>query len=173
MKLGCLLFLVASCGFRSAANSPDAAPVPDGGVAGMWRFDTAAEFGAVGHAVQDMTIEARGSLTPNAYTYGGLVAHGLQGMALWQHGMTDWTKLATVTPAGAGMWQGESFANTDVLAHLGITNKMMMTVWFEGEVWLQAGSTETFTLTGNDVAFFQLAPPGTTVYGPVLSLIHI
>lgn len=133
----------------------------------MWMFDSAADFAAAGHAVNDMTIEARGSLTPNAYTYGGLVAHGLQGIALWQHGDASWTKLATVTPSGAGMWRGESFAKASVLEHLGITNKNVVTVWFEGEVWLAAGSTETLQLAGNDVAFFQLARPATTSYGPV------
>lgn len=130
-------------------------------------FDSAADFAAAGHAVSDMTIEARGSLTPNAYTYGGLVAHGLQGIALWQHGDTSWTKLDTVTPSGAGLWRGESFGSGSVLEHLGITNKNVVTVWFEGEVWLDAGSTETFKLTGNDVAFFQLAPPGAASHGPV------
>ncbi len=141
--------------------------IPQGGVSGAWMFDTAADFGAPGHAVQDMTIEGRGALTPNAYTYGGLVAHGLQGVTLWQHGDTSWTKLDTVTPSGAGLWRGESLASGDPLAYLGITDKSRISVWFEGEVWLEAGSNETFKLTGNDVAFFQLAPPGTAMYSPV------
>jgi subtilisin-like proprotein convertase family protein len=42
-----------------------------------------------------------------------------------------------------------------------------MTLWFEGEVWLEANSTEMFELNGDDVSFFQIAPPGTTAYGPV------
>ena len=155
------------CNAQLICDGGEEGRIPGGGASGMWAFDTAADFAAPGSAVQGMTIEGRGSLTPDAYTYGGLVAHGLQGMALWQHGDTSWAKLDGVTPSGAGLWRGQSLANSDVLAYLGITNKSMVTIWFEGEVWLEAGATETFKLSGNDVAFFQIAPPGTTLYGPV------
>jgi hypothetical protein len=132
-------------------------------VPGTWTFDSAAELGAAGHAVTDMTIEARGSLTPNAYTYGGLVAHGL-GTTLWGHGDTAWTDLEGQVATGTGLWRGENLAPADLLNYLGITNKATMTIWFEGEVWLEASSTELFQLVGDDVAFFQIALPGTTTY---------
>ena len=35
-----------------------------------------------------------------------------------------------------------------------------MTLTFEGEVWLEVDSTESFELTGDDVAFIQIARPG-------------
>jgi hypothetical protein len=169
MKHGYLLLLAAGCGFKSSAGNADAAlPVPDGGVPGMWSLDSAAEFGAAGHVVKDMTVEARGSLTPNAYTYGGLVAHGLQGTKLWMQTDMDWTHVATVTASGAGLWRGEALSQTSALAYLGITNNNIMTVWFEGEVWLDATSNEIFGLDGNDVAFIELAPPGTTTYTRVM-----
>jgi hypothetical protein len=138
---------------------------PDDGLPETWTFDSASDFAAPGHAVQDMTIEARGSLTPNAYTYGGLIAHGLQDNVLWSHDDTAWTKLDGLVPTGTGFWRGESLAPTDALNYLGITNSGSMTIWFEGEVWLDAGSTEMFKLVGDDVAFFQIALPGTSSYG--------
>lgn len=162
MKHGYLLLLAAGCGFKSSAGMD--VPVPDGGVSGSWVFDTAADFAAAGYAIKDMTIEVRGSLTPNAYTYGGLVAHGLQGMALWGNGDTSWTKLDGKMPSGAGLWGGEALPDMSVLQHFGITNKNSMTVWFEGEVWLASGSNEMFRVVGNNVAFLDIARPGTTTY---------
>lgn len=172
MRHGYLLLLVAGCGFKSSAINVDAAPpVPDGGVPGMWSFDSAADFTAPGRTVKDMTVEARGSLTPNAYTYGGLVAHGLQGMALWKHNDTSWTKLDGKAPSGAGLWRGERLTDApgfnNNLNYLGIADPGSMTVWLEGEVWLEANSSEMFKLSGDDVAFFQIALPGTTDYGAV------
>src|SRR5262249_12291309 len=90
------------------------------GIPGVWSLDTAAELSAPGHTVQSMTIEPAGSLTPTAYTYGGLVAHGLQGTKLWQHSDTSWTNLDTVTASGAGLWQGESIGAGSVLEYVGI-----------------------------------------------------
>ena len=138
------------------------------GLLEVWSLDSAADFAAPGYVVQDMAIEARGSLTPNAYLYGGLIAHGLQGLKLWRHGDTSWTKLMTVTADGAGLWRGESIVISDVLTYLGITDKAMMTVWFEGEVWLDQASTEVFGLDANDVAFIEIARPGTSAYVKVM-----
>lgn len=165
MKYDHLLLLTVGCGFQSPAGKPDGAlPVPDGGVPGMWTFDSAAEFKVPGYVAKDMTIEARGSLTPNAYVYGGLVAHGLQGTKLWTRGDTSWTKLDGKKPTGAGLWCGEQLLSTNSLAYLGITDQNAMTIWFEGEVWLDAGSNETFAINGDDVAFVAIAQPGTTSY---------
>jgi subtilisin-like proprotein convertase family protein len=113
----------------------------------------------------DMTVDAaRNALTPNAYTYGALVAHGLQGMSLWSRGDTAWSKLAGVTPSGAGLWTGEHVSTLSNLSYLGISNNGLMTIWFEGEVWLDAGSTETFLINGDDFTFVEIAQPGSTSY---------
>src|SRR5512140_3732445 len=140
MRLCGCLFLIAvatGCGFHSPAAQPDSVlPIPDGGLPGMWSFDSVAEFGAAGHVAQNMAIEARGSLTPTAYTYGGLVAHGLQGMSLWKNNDTSWTKLDGMVPSGTGLWCGESLPDASDLQYFGITAKTSMTIWFEGEVWL-------------------------------------
>ena len=110
--------------------------------------------------LQDMTLDVpRSALTPNAYTYGGLVARGLQGKRLWSRGDTSWSKLDGVTPSGAGLWSGEHLVNGGNLSYLGIINDGVMTIWFEGEVWLYAGSSEAFTINGDDLAFLEMPSP--------------
>src|SRR5262249_5643460 len=44
---------------------------------------------------------------------------------------------------------------------LGITGGDDFTVWWEGEIYLDAGE-QTFTLFGDDMAFLDLQPPGGT-----------
>lgn len=120
----------------------------------------------------DMTLDGyRSSLTPGGYTYGGLLVHGVAGTKLWNHGDTAWSKLAAlsgVTAAGGGMWRGESFTTGDKLDYLGVSNDTTMTLWFEGEVWLDTGSAEMFGLTADDVAFIDLAKPGTQAYTRII-----
>jgi PA14 domain len=166
MRIGNLFLVVAAgCGFQTPALVDDAPPLPpDGGVTAISRFDSAAELRAPGHVLKDMTIEARGSLTPNAYTYGGLIVRGLQGTRLWSNEDNDWSKINAVTAAGAGLWRGEQLNNGTQFAYLGITDDRIMTIWFEGEVWLEQGTPELFLLRGNDAAFIELARPGTTSY---------
>jgi hypothetical protein len=162
-----LLLLVAGCGFQSSAGDGDATG-SQGGVPETWSFDAASEFGAPGSLARDMTVEARGSLTPSAYSYGGLVAHGLAGTPLWSPSDTSWSKVDTATPTGAGMWCGEALTTQSALDYLGITtNKSTLSIWFEGEVYLQAGQQQTFTLDANDIAFIDLAPPGSTTFTQV------
>lgn len=166
MRWSYLVVYLAGCGFHSAAGAPDAAPPPPDTDPDMPNLG-ANEFKA-GQLV-DMTFDAvRGTLTPNAYTYGGLIAHGLAGKHLWDHDHTDWMSPATATAMVAGLWRGGSFTEADDLTYLGVSNDQTMTVWFEGEVWLDATSTETFGLVADDVAFIDLARPGTFSFARVI-----
>ncbi|HEX3757471.1 MAG TPA: hypothetical protein VHW23_02150, partial [Kofleriaceae bacterium] len=141
-------------------------PIPDGGVSESRSFGLP-ELTA--GTPQEMTVDAtRVSLTPDAYTYGGLIAHGITGTKLWAHGSTDWAATSTVSAMGAGLWRGESFGGGDALDAFGVTNPAMMTLWLEGEVWLDASSGERFGLGADDVAFIDLAAPGSTSYTRVL-----
>jgi hypothetical protein len=133
-------------------------------------FDSAAAF-AVGQ-LANMSIDAHGVLTPTAYTYGGLVAYGLQGTALWRPGATDWSAVGGATPSGAGLWRGDPITSTNNLDYIGVSSKAVMTVWLEGEVWLDASTTETFSVQANDVAFLDLAPPGTADYVRLVDSVH-
>src|SRR5215468_7542151 len=126
MRWSYLVLYLAGCGFHSTAGAPDT-PIPDGGP--DMRTLGADEFKA-GQLV-DMTFDAvRGSLTPNAYTYGGLIAHGLAGMKLWDHDHTTWMSPATAAATVAGLWRGDSFGRTDDLTYVGVSNDQTMTVWF-------------------------------------------
>lgn len=156
MRCGYLILLAAGCGF----HGPE--PIPDGGVAEMRNFDlTALRAGQLVH----MTVDgARSSLTPDAYTYGGLIAHGLAGTKLWDHSDTAWSKVSSVSPNGAGLWRGESFTTGDKLDYLGVANDSTGTLWLEGEVWLDASSGEVFGLSADDVAFVDLARPGASSF---------
>ena len=168
MRCGHVVLVLAGCGFRSPAGSVPAdapLPIPDGGVPGS-RTLGVADLAAGTRS--GMTVDpTRGSLTPDAYTYGGLMAHGLSGIKLWSQGSTDWGAIGTTAATAAALWRGESFATGDALDAFGITNPAMMTLWLEGEVRLDAGS-ETFGLAADDVAFIDLAAPGSSSYTRVL-----
>jgi len=165
MRRAYLVLLAAGCGFRSPEGGV-AMTVPDGGVADMHAF-TLAELGA-GQGI-DMTVDGpRSALTPTAYTYGGLVAHGRQGAKLWEHGATSWAMLDGFVSTGAGLWTGERIANGAATDYLGVVGDPMMTLWLEGEVWLDSKSTEQFGLSADDVAFIELARPGTTSFARVI-----
>lgn len=129
-------------------------------------FDDAAQFKE--GQLENMAIEPWGSLTPNAYTYGGLVAHGLQGTQLWASGDVGWSKLDRVTASGAGLWRGERITSDDQLDYIGITaQRVPMTIWLEGDVWLEMG-TETFRLQAKDIGFVDLLKLGATGYDRVM-----
>src|SRR5690349_1188809 len=126
-----------------------------------WDFDTAADFGASGAEALDVTIDPLGSITPDGYIYGALVARAVQGTKLWSTNNTDWAKINTVTPAGHGLWTGHDLsATTSDLAFAGITNTAQVTVWFEGELWINPG--ETFRILADDYAFLAAAYDGVT-----------
>jgi subtilisin-like proprotein convertase family protein len=118
----------------------------------------------------DMTFDAvRGSLTPNAYSYGGLIAHGLAGQHLWDAGQTTWMSPASANAAVAGLWRGDRLGAGADATYLDGSTDATMTVWFEGEVWLDAASTESFGLAADAVAFVDLAQPGTTTFSRVVA----
>ncbi len=167
-----LLAALSACGFQLGPSGVeiDAPPFVDdgGGLSELWMFDTASDFEAVGHDRVAMAIEQRGSLTPEGYVHGALLGRGLTTMKLWSNGDTAWTKLATVTPTGIGMWTGAELTTQRELTYLGIRrNAPMRTVWFEGELLLGAG-TERLQIKGDDVAFLEIASPGTSSFTPLL-----
>src|ERR1043165_1622029 len=167
MRCGTILVvLAAGCGFHGPDVSPDGGTVRPGDPITEKHTFTSTEL--LGGQLIDMTVDGtRVALTPNAYTYGGLVGHGLKGMRLWQHNDSAWTKLDGKTPTGAGLWSGEELKNTGTQllpAYLGVVNDPTMTVWFEGEVWLDAASTETFRVSGDGIGFVELAQPCSSMF---------
>jgi hypothetical protein len=165
MRRGYLLVVFAGCGFSRELSSDAGPPVPDGGVSDKHTF-SAAEL-KMGTLI-DMTVDAaRTALTPNAYTYGGLVAHGLGGTSLWQPNATSWDKVAAANASGAGLWTGEEIKDgpNNRTDYLGVsTNNGTWSLWLEGEIWLDASPTQTLRVSGDDVGFLDIAPPGTTAF---------
>lgn len=167
MRHGYLLLIAAGCGFRATQGAPDAS-APGELVPVTWSFPGAAELAAPGYVAIAMTIDARGALTPAAYGYGGLVARSQANNKVWAHGQVGWAALDPTTVTGVGLWRGDAI-DTGGLDYLGIPNKpSKVTLWLEGEVWLEAGSSEQFALHANDVAFIDIASPGSAVYMPVM-----
>lgn len=165
MRHGYLLLIAVGCGFKSTPFASDAR----GLVPGTWSFAGANDLAAPGYTAVNMTIEPRGSLTPSAYTYGALVAHSMTSTKLWTHGAIIWASLDPTMASGAGLWRGDAINTATGLDYLGIaTLPIKVTLWFEGEVWLEAGSNEQFSLHGNDIAFIELANPGSAHYTPLM-----
>src|ERR1043166_442287 len=168
MRCGTILVvLAAGCGFHGPDVSLDGGGNEPGGPIVDQRIFTSTEL--LAGQLTDMTVDGtRGALTPNAYTYGGLVGHGIKGMRLWTHADSAWARLDGKAATGAGLWSGEELKNSGggqiAPAYLGVVNDSTMTLWLEGEVWLDAASTETFQVSGDDIGFIELAQPGTTSY---------
>lgn len=158
---GAVLAVLASCGFGSDEDDDDS-------IQETWVFDSAAELAATGSMPINMAVDASGALMPMAYNYGGLVARGLADTRVWT---TDpsWDAIAAQTPSGIGMWRGEQITNTTALDQLGITAKTMLTIWLEGEVWLEAGAAESFRIASDGTAFVDLARPETRDYQRVVT----
>lgn len=157
--------ILAGCSFQKSLAPADGPSVFDdaGREIRTWDFDTAADFGGVGGEAIDMTIDPLGSITPEGYVYGALLARGVQGVKLWSgtDATPDWSKTTTVNPVGYGLWNGSSLdVDVQELAFVGITETTMVSVWFEGELWINPN--ETFRILGNDTAFLYAALDGTT-----------
>lgn len=157
MRLFALVVVVASgCSF-SASLGGDAPPVLDdsGREIRAWKLATATDF-AAGETV-DMTIDPRGALTPHGYVYGALLARGVEGMKLWTNSDSNWDNLANAAPVGYGLWTGNDIILPGAdLRFVGITNPSMVTVWMEGEIWIN-GPSETIEVLGDDTAFAYVA----------------
>jgi hypothetical protein len=151
----------------TASGDDGGLPLPDGGIAEMRSFGPG-EF-AAGQLI-DMTFDAvRGSLTPSAYSYGGLIAHGLAGQHRWDATHTTWVSPASASATVAGLWRGDGFATGSDLVFIAGSADTTLTVWFEGEVWLDAASTERFGVAADEVAFVELAQPGTAAFSRVVA----
>jgi hypothetical protein len=145
---------LGACGFNVAPKEI----VDDAGrTVRTWTLDSATELAGETTA---MTIDPRGSLTPDGYVYGALLARGVEGVKLWSNADTDWSKTAAQNPTTYGLWQGNPLDVSKLdLGFVGIANTQMVSVWFEGELWIDAGS-EKLRIRGDDTAFAYVALDG-------------
>jgi subtilisin-like proprotein convertase family protein len=87
-------------------------------------------------------------------------------MSLWAPGNTSWSNL-TRPATGAGLWAGEEIKNGVRTDYLGVFGDATMTLWLEGEVWLDASPNQAFKVNGDAVGFVELASPGTTAFAKI------
>ena len=159
--------LVAACGFEPGRlattdaggggdDAGDALVLPEGT---RWIVDTRAEFGATGHSADGLTIEAPGSLTQIGYTYGGLLMYGKQGQQLWAIATPtiEYAATANVSPDGVSLWGTEYTDTNSNLDRAGVVTNNTFTLWFEGEVFLDAN--DIVSLSADGAGFVDLLLP--------------
>ncbi len=156
---------LAACGFEPGRLAIDAGGGgdDDAGDASLedqlWIVDTAADFGASGHSVNGLAVEDFGSLTQVGYTYGGLLMYGKQAEQLWASTTQtiDYAATAGVTPDGISLWGTEYLSTVGELDRAGVVTNDMFTIWFEGEVFLDAN--DVVSVTADSAGFVEMLLP--------------
>lgn len=136
------------------------AALPDGmPVAATWRDDSAADF-AMG-SFDGTAVESYGALVPAAYYTGGLLWRAANDSTFDSGAAATWAAIQTFPPTGK-----VAIARTTSLPFgaetppsVGLTDPDTFSMWFEGEVFLDAGAY-TFEMLVDDHGFLELAPPG-------------
>ncbi len=150
------------------AGVPDGASAGDGQSLHSWSDDSEGDFGSgtTDHAV----VQARGAIEPYAYFTGGVLAHASDtGMITSGPGAT-WADVQAFPSTGkaalvrkAEQW----WAGGETPAGVGLSNENQLTIAYEGEIWLEAG-TWTFLLELDDHGFVDIAD-GSSSFGRVVS----
>jgi hypothetical protein len=150
------------------APAPDASPLDGGVEARSFTDDLASDFAS--SAMVEATVEDFGGIAPVAYHTGGLLQHASDDGYFTDGPSATWTQVQGFTPTAraAVTWLTQGFWGPDTPPSVGLTNGDFFSEWFEGEVFLDAG-TWTFTLLADDHGFLELAPPGTAAFLRVLS----
>lgn len=122
-----------------------------------WRDDSVADF-ATG-TLAGAAIEAPGSVTSAAYYAGGLLWHASNDTTFDSAAAATWATVSAFTPTTkVAIARTTSFAfGTETPPSVGLTDGDTFTMWFEGEVLLDAG-TYTFEMLADDHGFVELAP---------------
>lgn len=170
MRTGCLLIALGACGFQHGAALHDGTGSADsssssGAHSAIW--DTAADF-VKGETI-DVGVDPSGALTPAGYFYGALALHGVDGTVLWHPGDPSLAVDPYATTSGHALWSGVYMGtNTGTdLSTIGVASSTF-SAWAIGEVYLVAGA-HTFSLTGGDIAFVEIAPPHSATFTNVIT----
>ncbi len=149
------------------AEVPDA-EVPDAGTeAGVFLDDTAADFdGTLSGAV----VESWGAIAPRAYYTGGLRVRGSDTGVFTDAVTATWTGVEAMafTTKIAAARDLDMQWGTGIPAGVGLTSGDDLTLAYDGEIWLEAG-TWTFYVLADDHAFLELSPVGMSTFGRVVS----
>jgi hypothetical protein len=192
-QYSCALLMLAACATSTGGqpdggggdDAPDAArpadaaaidgtPAPDGSPldgsieSRSFTDDLASDFASAGRV--ETTVEDFGAIAPVAYHTGGLLQHGSDDGYFTDGPSATWTQVQGFTPTSrvAITWVTQGFWGPDTPPSVGLTDGDYFSEWFEGEVFLDAG-TWTFSLLVDDHGFLELAPPGTAAFVRVLA----
>jgi subtilisin-like proprotein convertase family protein len=140
----------------------------DGGIAAVWRVDSADELGA--GTVSLAAIQSRGALEPIAYYTGGLLARGSDSGSFSSGVNTTWEQIQTFPFTSKIAVARESWFDWGDITPpgVGLTDADNWTVTYEGEIHLEAGSW-TFSLYCDDHGFLEIADPQTGQFERVIS----
>jgi subtilisin-like proprotein convertase family protein len=152
-------------GFSCAAGTcvtgerPDAQERPDAipGVS-SWLVDTADEMTAAAAASSQAGVAARGAIEPYAYYTGALLSWGSDAGKLADAAAATWDDVTALPSTGRrALARGVDidWRNATPPGY-GFTSGDDLTVAFEGELWLDAG-TWTFTVSLDDRGFLDIA----------------
>lgn len=126
----------------------------------LWRDDTAADFGAAGAYIDEVTVEGAGFIGPVGYLSGGVRLTGIDSQSIAATS-TTWDEAAARASTGTSLARGLALDFQDgAPPGLGLTKTDDITLLLEGELFLDTAGTWRFELTANDLGFFELAPPG-------------
>jgi subtilisin-like proprotein convertase family protein len=144
-------------------DAPDAMPGEQ-----TWKDDSVADFsmGTVSGAV----VEAPGSIASAAYYTGGLLWRASNTQTFDSGVNTTWATVSAFTQTGKiAVTRSTSLAfGADTPPSVGLTDPDTFAMWFEGEMFLDAG-TYTFEILVDDHGFVELAPSPTAAFQRVAS----
>jgi subtilisin-like proprotein convertase family protein len=130
--------------------------------------DVAADF--VAAASSETTVEAWGAVAPIAHYTGGLLQRASDTGVFVDPSTTTWATIQGYTATGknAITWLSQQLWGADTPPSVGLTSPDDFSMWFEGEIWLEAGAW-SFSLLADDHGFVEIAAPGTALFERVLN----
>lgn len=146
----------------------DAAPTDGMPMAMTWRDDSVADFGM--GTVAGAVVEAPGSVASAAYYTGGLLWRASNTMTFDSGPNATWATVSAFTQTGKlAITRSTSLAfAAETPPSVGLTDPDTFSMWFEGDVFLDAG-TYTFEMLVDDHGFVELAPSPTAAFQRVAS----
>jgi subtilisin-like proprotein convertase family protein len=170
--------ILALVGCAKAGNTP---PVDGGGndgppdadvdampVAGQWHDDSAEDF--TPGTRDGIAIEPAGAITSAAYYTGGLLWRASNTSTFDAAASATWASVSAYPATGkVAITRSTALAfGADTPPSVGLTDPDTFAMWFEGEVFLDAGSY-TFEMLADDHGFVELAPAANGAFTRVAS----
>ncbi len=150
-------------------DAPTDAPIDAAPVAMTWRDDSAVDFTAA-TLLDQAAVEAYGAVSPAAYYTGGLLWRAANADTFDSGPNATWAVVSGFPSTGkVAITRSTSLAFfADTPPSVGLTDPDTFSMWFEGEVFLDAGAY-TFEMLVDDHGFLELAPSPTAAFQRVVS----